>query len=321
MLTRDSEPAMGATMAAHKSAAKDRSWLGSVVIASVLAASPGPALAVDMPDACDYKEPKPGTEAKPFDVKIGGEFNSDYIYRGVTLSAHQPSAGFSLEVDRGPFYFIFEPHSVQLPTLPSAELGFSAGWCREVVDKIKLNLGFVYFYYANEVPVGPVTSTSYGEAQASISYEPTEKLTFSALYAYSSNYSNTGAWEHYVEGGLEIHMEKIFPKLLPDDVEWSVVGAAGHSWFGTQSASLGGFPLPNFTNWSVGISFNRDPFTLGFTYSNTNLTKENCFIFTGDPTAAPGGVIDPVTNPMGLRSNWCGAAFVGSLSYEFSPAK
>ena len=32
-------------------------------------------------------------------------------------------------------------------------------------------------------------------------------------------------------------------------------------------------------------------------------------------------VIDPVTNPMGLRSNWCGPAFVGTLSYEFSPGK
>jgi hypothetical protein len=88
-----------------------------------------------------------------------------------------------------------------------------------------------------------------------------------------------------------------------------------------QSASLGGFPLPSYTNWSLGISFDREPFSLSFTYSNTNLTKENCFVFTGDPNAAPGGVIDPVTNPMGLRSNWCGAVFVGSLSWEFSPGK
>ena len=312
---------MGATMAAKKSAVTARLWLNSAVIALLLAISLGPALAVEMPGACDYKEPKPGTEAKPFDVTISGEFNSDYIYRGVTLSAHQPAAGFSLEVDRGPFYFTFEPHSVNLPTVPSAELGFSAGWCREVVDKIKLNLGAVYFYYANEVPVGPVTSTSYGEAQASITYEPTEKLTFSALYGYSPNFSNTGAWEHYVEGGIEIHMEKIFPNLLPKDVGWSLSGTVGRSWFGTQSASLGGFPLPSYASWTAAISFDYEPFTLSFTYSNTSLTKENCFVFTGDPGAAPGGVIDPVTNPMGLRSNWCGPAFVGSLSYSFSPEK
>ena len=310
---------MGATMAAKKSAVTARLWLNSAVIALLLAISLGPALAVEMPGACDYKEPKPGTEAKPFDVTISGEFNSDYIYRGVTLSAHQPAAGFSLEVDRGPFYFTFEPHSVNLPTVPSAELGFSAGWCREVVDKIKLNLGAVYFYYANEVPVGPVTSTSYGEAQASIAYEPTEKLTFSALYGYSPNFSNTGAWEHYVEGGIEIHMEKIFPNLLPKDVGWSLLGTVRRSWFGTQSASLGGFPLPSYASWTAAISFDYEPFTLSFTYSNTSLTKENCFVFTGDLTAAAGGVIDPITNPLGLRSNWCGPAFVGSLSYTSGP--
>jgi hypothetical protein len=76
-----------------------------------------------------------------------------------------------------------------------------------------------------------------------------------------------------------------------------------------------------YTNWSLGISFEYKPFTLSFTYSDTNLTKENCFVFAGDPGGAPGGAIDAVTNPMGLRSNWCGPAFVGTLSWEFSPVK
>ena len=74
-----------------------------------------------------------------------------------------------------------------------------------------------------------------------------------------------------------------------------------------------------YASWTAAISFDYEPFTLSFTYSNTSLTKENCFVFTGDPGAAPGGVIDPITNPLGLRSNWCGPAFVGTLSYEFSP--
>ena len=276
-----------------------------------------PALAADLPDACDANDPP---RNKPFEIHVSGEIDTDYIYRGVTLSAHQPAVGASIEIDHGPFYFSFDPHSVKLPTNPSAELGFSGGWCKEVVKNIKLNLGVVYFYYVGEVPVGPVVSTSYGEAQATVSYDhPSELFTLSATYAYSPNYSDTGAWEHYVEGGPEIHMEKVFPKLLPKDVDWSLAGTVGHSWFGTQSASLGGFPLPDFTNWSIGLSFEYDAFTLELTYSNTSLTKENCFVFTGDLGAAPGGVIDPISNPMGLRSNWCGPAFIAALSYEFSP--
>jgi uncharacterized protein (TIGR02001 family) len=313
---------MGTTMAAKRSVAegvRDSCWLGLAAAAVLLVASAAPAIAGDLPEACDAKDPPAN---KPFDVHLSSEIVTDYIYRGITLSAHQPALGTSIEVDRGPFYFKFEPHSVKLPTNPSAELGFTGGWCREVVNNIKLDLGLAYLYYPGEVPVGPVVSTSYAEAHATFSYDhPSQFFTVTGTYAYSPNYSNTGAWEHYVESGFELHMDKIFPRLLPKDIEWSISAGLSRSWFGTQSASLGGFPLPSYTSWSLGISFEYDAFTLAFTYSNTNLTKENCFVFTGDPGAGPGGVIDPITNPMGLRSNWCGAAFVGSLSYEFAPGK
>jgi uncharacterized protein (TIGR02001 family) len=294
-------------------------WARTAGVALLLAAPAVPAFAGDMPDACDAKDPP--ANGKPFDITVGGQFATDYIYRGITLSAHQPAVSASIEVDRGPFYFKFEPSSVKLPTNPSAELGFSAGFCKEVVDKIKIDIGVAYLYYPGEMPVPPVTSTSYGEAHATLAYAAGGGLTLYGMYAYSPNYSNTGAWEHYVEGSFDFDLPKVLPKLFSKDIEWSLSGSVGRSWFGNQSADLGGFPLPAYTSWSVGISFEYDPFTLGLTYSNTNLTKENCFVFTGDPNAAPGGVINPLTNPMGLRSNWCGPAFVGTLSYEFSPGK
>jgi len=276
------------------------------------------ASAADLPEACEAKDP---TANKPFDFHMSAEIQSDYIFRGVTLSAHQPSPDLSIEVDRGPFYFKFEPYGVNLPTKPFAELNFSGGWCKKVLDKITLDVGLTYYYYLGEVPLGPVTSTSYGETHATLSYDTSDYLTLAATVAYSPNYSNSGAWERYVEGGFEIHMDKVFPSLLPKTVEWRISGTLGRSRFGTQSPDLGGFPLPAYTNWSLGLTFEFDPFTLELTYSNTNLTKENCFVFTGDPGAVPGGVIDPITNPLGLRSNWCGAAFVGTFSYEFSAGK
>jgi hypothetical protein len=141
------------------------------------------------------------------------------------------------------------------------------------------------------------------------------------MYAYSPNYSNSGAWEHFVQGGFELDLPTVLPKVFAKDIEWSLAGDVGHSWFGTQSASLGGFPLPAYTYWHVGISFTYDLYTLDLSYHDTSLTKESCFVFTGDPGAVPGGAINVITNPMGLRSNWCGSAFVGTLSFEFSPGK
>ena len=260
----------------------------------------------DLPNACDLDS------TKPFDVSFGGEIATNYIYRGVTLSANQPVVSASLEIDYAPFYVRFEPSSVKLPTNPAAELGFSAGFCKKILEQVKFDVGVSYLYYAGEIPNPPVTSTSYGEAHATIQVQPVKSLTLTATYAYSPNYSNTGAWEHYVEGGFSVDL----PKVLPPDFTWSLSGGAGHSWFGPQSADLGGFPLPAYTHWYVGVAFEyKETITFDLTYHNTDLTKENCFVFTGDPTAVAGGAINLVTNPMGLRSNWCGPALVGTLSF------
>ena len=41
------------------------------------------------------------------------------------------------------------------------------------------------------------------------------------------------------------------------------------------------------------------------------------FVFTGDPNAAPGGRPNPITNPAGLVSQWCSAAFVAKYFIAF----
>jgi hypothetical protein len=61
------------------------------------------------------------------------------------------------------------------------------------------------------------------------------------------------------------------------------------------------------------MTFTRQIFNLDLRYYDTNLSKENCFVFTGDPNATPGGAIDLVTNPLGLTSRWCSATFVAKF--------
>jgi hypothetical protein len=107
-------------------------------------------------------------------------------------------------------------------------------------------------------------------------------------------------------------------KLLPSEVSASVTGAAGYSWFGNQSAALGGFPLPSYLNWNAGVTFTHKNLNLDLRYSDTNLSKENCFVFTGDPNATPTGQIDSLTNPTGLVSNWCSARFVAKFSFSLN---
>jgi len=89
---------------------------------------------------------------------------------------------------------------------------------------------------------------------------------------------------------------------------------------GGVSAAGGGLPLPSFTNWRAGLMFTHRVFKLGLNYTDTNLSKENCFVLTGDLGALPGGVSNPGNNPFGFRSGLCGATFSATLGFEFNPA-
>jgi hypothetical protein len=117
---------------------------------------------------------------------------------------------------------------------------------------------------------------------------------------------NTGAWSKYAAFGLGVDLPNA---VLPQDVAASVTAGVGYYWFGNQSAALGGFALPAYYNWNAGLTFKRKIFSLDLRYYDTNLSKENCFVFTGDPNASPGGQVNPVTNPEGLTSGWCSATF------------
>ncbi|HTF42011.1 MAG TPA: hypothetical protein VK754_15640 [Propionibacteriaceae bacterium] len=66
------------------------------------------------------------------------------------------------------------------------------------------------------------------------------------------------------------------------------------------------------------MTFTRESFNLDLRYYDTNLSKENCFVFTGDPGATPGGRINPVTNPQGLVSRWCSATVVAKLWFALN---
>ena len=68
---------------------------------------------------------------------------------------------------------------------------------------------------------------------------------------------------------------------LPQDVTASLTGSAGYYWFGSQSASLVEFPLPAYLNWNAGVTLTRKIFNLDLRYYDTNLSKEDCFVFTG----------------------------------------
>jgi uncharacterized protein (TIGR02001 family) len=254
----------------------------------------------------------PRQDGTPSSYEFSGRagFASDYIYRGVTLSDHKPAVGAGLEVALGLLYAGATVTSVELPSRPAAEITMSGGVRPKLWD-INLDLGWTYFLYPGEtVPVGVPAGIEYWEAAARADTRIGEVLRVAGGFAYSPNVSNTGAWSKYAAFGLGVDLPR---DALPQDVTASLTGSAGYYWFGNQSAALGGFPLPAYLNWNAGVTLTRKIFNLDLRYYDTNLSKEDCFVFTGDPNAAPGGSIDPVRNPQGLTSRWCSPTFVAKF--------
>jgi len=253
-------------------------------------------------------ETKRATDQGPSQLEFDfrGGFATDYIYRGTTLSDHKPAVGAAIEAAFAHFYAGAAVASVKLPTQPAAEISMNGG-VRQTIGNIDFDLGVTYFLYPGEIPGANV---DYWEAVIRADKRISESIRVAGGFGYSPNVSNTGAWSWYAAGGLGF----IVPSnLLTPDVGVSISGAAGYSWFGNQSQEFGGFPLPAYLNWQAGVTFSRKVFNLDLRYYDTNLSKEECFVFTGDPGAQPGGRIDPVTNPDGLVSRWCSATIVAKL--------
>jgi uncharacterized protein (TIGR02001 family) len=244
-----------------------------------------------------------------------GGFATDYVYRGITLSDRKPAVGAAVEAAFRQFYAGAAIASVKLPTRPAAEVTVNAG-VRPKIGNIDFDLSWTYFHYPGETPPEGVTpGIDYWEVAARGDTKISEALRVAGGFAYSPNVSNTGAWSKYAAAGLGIELPR---NALPKEVTALLTGAAGYTWFGNQKAELGGFPLPAYLNWNAGITFTRKSFNLDLRYYDTNLSKENCFVATGDPNATPGGSIDPVRNPEGLASRWCSATFVAKFWFALN---
>ena len=252
--------------------------------------------------------------ADQFSFEARGGFATDYMYRGTTLSDHKPAVGAAFEGAFSVFYAGVAVASVKLPTQPSAEISASAGLRKTIAD-INFDLGATYFLYPGETSVGGGEGTDYWEAALRADKRVAEFVHVAGGFAYSPNVSNTGAWGAYAAGGVSVEVPARF---LPPDIGVSFTGGAGYSWYGNQSPELGGFPLPAYLNWQFGVTFTRKVFNLDLRYYDTNLSRENCFVLTGDPNARPGGAINPITNPEGLTSNWCSATFVAKFWFALN---
>ena len=285
-------------------------------VVAALAASAAPALAADMP----VKAPlAPVAAPSPFDIAFGAAIMTDYVWRGITQSAHKPSvaAYFEPRYNINPnlqLYAGLAGESIKFPNNAAAEIDFYGG-IRPTFGPVAFDVGFWYYYYPggnssyttdNFGVLAAIADASFYEVYGKATWTVNDFIAVGGNLYYTPSYLNTGAEGVYASGTLKVTAPST---MLPAGIGAYVSGEFGRQWLGTTDVIPGVFvpavDLADYNTWNVGIGFTWKALTLDLRYSDTDLSKTNCYIITGDPHASAAG-----------ESNWCGATFIAKLSVD-----
>ncbi len=307
----------------------------------VLAASTAPAIAADLGGKMVTKAPVIAAPS-PWEIAVGAGIASDYNFRGISQSANKPSVNAYFEGRYNSsstlqWYAGIGGYSIDFPNRASAEIDLYGG-VRPTFDKLALDLGVWYYYYpggqcffagAPLLPGDPSCNPALPNgnyAKKDVSF-----LEFygKATYNFTDTF-NVGIGAYYADDWLATGADGLYGNItakfigpaLANGWGWYVSGEYGHYWLGTTDTFFGsalfpaGTPLPDYSTWNVGLGLTWKTITIDLRYYDTDLSKADCNVLTGDHTAtfSTGNITS--TNPGGLGSEWCSAAFVGKLSFD-----
>jgi Bacterial protein of unknown function (Gcw_chp) len=290
-----------------------------VLVAAMLAMAAGSAFAADLPLKA-AKAPPPAP-FDPWDLAFGSAIMSDYIFRGVTQSNHNPSGAAYFEprynVNKDVQLYIgtsFE--SISFPNRAAAETDIYGG-IRPTIGAFAFDFGvFGYLYPGGScfnAAAGPGSgipgsslgciqdgslpfnlnvakrSASFFEGYGKLNYTINDSWAVGINEYYSPNFLNLGAWGDYAS----VTAKYTAPATTfgTSGVGMYISGEFGRQWLGTSDSFYGtgpgtvfaaGVPEPSYNTWNIGVGFTYKVFTLDLRYSDTNLSKSACNAFTSD---------------------------------------
>jgi len=293
----------------------------TIVLMSISAAS-----AADLPRKSEpVIAPVPAYQV--FDYAFGAKLSSDYLFRGITQSNHQPSVSAYGELrfnalENLQFYAGTAAASVKLPTSPALELDGFFG-VRPTFGPIAFDFGGIYYGYPNNTtqyfidPTGvtftgptaggvPTTAKNPGwwEVYGKATYTFNDFVAVGAQVYYSPSWVATGADATYVAGTVKFTLPQGF----------AISGEFGRQFLGTSKAVLGPTKYVSYNTWNAGLSYTYKVATLDLRYSGTDLNKAECYLNSSDPAGNPVGAV-----ANGL-SKWCGHRFMASISFDLTSA-
>ncbi len=247
-----------------------------------------------------------------FDIAVNIKGQTDYNFRCISQTDRKPGigGGAELQVYNNLFYVGVYGSSVDLATRPDAEIDFYGG-IRPKFGDLAFDLGVMQYYYPSEKQLidgggsyWTPKNTDFTEVYGKVSYTFAGSLTVGANVFYAWDWLGTGADATY--GSVTAKYALPFLEGL------SVSGEFGHYWIGKPNMSIyfqTPANLPDYNYWNAGVSYTWKNVTADIRYHDTNLSKTECFALTADPSGIYSG---------SNRSKWCGAAVVGTLSFDIT---
>jgi uncharacterized protein (TIGR02001 family) len=306
----------------------------------VLAAAAATVLCTTSGLAADLKpvlKAPPAVEAtpSPWDWAFGGALMSDYNFRGISQSNRGPSVTAYSETrynvnSNWQLYAGSQYWAVTLPTNPTCECDLYGG-IRPTFGPVAFDFGYIYYWYPKErqhadvlgapfpaFPNGNSTlrQTDYWEVYGKVTWELLkDRFAVGANVYYSPSWLHTGAFGTYASVTAKLTMPSVKLSLgVIDELGWYVSGEAGRYWLGTTNFVPGVFSpainLPDYTTWNLGLAFTWKVATFDIRYYDTDLSKVQCNLLTGDPNA--------ILTAGGLASKWCNASIVGALKFDLT---
>jgi hypothetical protein len=291
-----------------------------------------------------------------WDLAFGSAIASDYIFRGVTQSAHKPSVAAYFE-PRYNFtkdlqgYVGLGGASIDFPNRAAGEVDIYGG-IRPTFDKLSFDFGGWYYWYPGgqcySAATGPLANgnttdcfqpgafggipaalpngnavkkdLSFWEVYGKVNYAFNDNFGVGAYVYYSPSVLNSGARGVFFGGTA-----KYTWAAFSNGVQPYVSGEVGYWDLGTSdsfygipgTAFAGGIPYKSYATWNIGVGWTWKVFTVDLRYIDTDLSKANCNAFTGDQTASFNGSFSPI-NTTGVGSDWCGSRFVARLSADLT---
>jgi opacity protein-like surface antigen len=293
------------------------------------------ALAADLKPI--LKAPAPAAEPSPWDWAFGGATMSDYNFRGISQSNRGESVTAYSETrynvnSNWQLYAGTQYWAVTLPTNPTCECDLYAG-VRPTFGPVALDFGAIYYWYPKErqhatgvVPLAPfptypngnttLKDTDYWEVYGKATYEIVkDRFSVGANVYYSPSWLNTGADGLYASVTAKLTGDPIKVNLMGmNEIGWYISGELGHYWLSTTNfvpvVFAPAINLPDYTTWNVGLALTWKVATLDLRYYDTDLSKVNCNILTGDPNA--------LVTAAGAASKWCGGAFIVAMKFDLT---